>query len=305
MKRIPIQVRIPIILDKQDCCPYEEPYGYIYKITNKINGHYYIGKHEFHEPHMDKNYFTGGKLLNMMLDSGKYSKDDFEHTIIDWINTDLDDLNKAEKYWIYIFGSFLFPQHYNLTEGGDGYSEEYWTYERRKERSEMYLGENNPNYGNGQKISGINNNFYGVHRFGKNNPFYGHNHTEESKEKNRQSHLGKKMSEDTRRKMSENHYDNSGVNHPLFGIYGKDAPRSIPVVQLTLDGEFVRKYDCIKDSKQFGFPNGGKEINKCCKGIITKYKGFKWMYLKDYERLGGLYGKIDKKSNKANSKDYQ
>lgn len=42
MKREPIQLRVPIISDKQNCCPYEEPFGYIYKITNKVNGNYYI-----------------------------------------------------------------------------------------------------------------------------------------------------------------------------------------------------------------------------------------------------------------------
>ena len=37
---------------------------------------------------------------------------------------------------------------------------------------------------------------------GENNPFYGKHHTEESKMKNRLAHLGKKPSEETRKKMS-------------------------------------------------------------------------------------------------------
>lgn len=33
VKRIPIQVRVPIISDKQNCCSFEEPFGYIGEVT--------------------------------------------------------------------------------------------------------------------------------------------------------------------------------------------------------------------------------------------------------------------------------
>jgi hypothetical protein len=51
---------------------------------------------------------------------------------------------------------------------------------------------------------------------GKNNNFYGKNHTKESNEKNRQWHLGKKASEETKQKMRTWHIINSnwkGRNH--------------------------------------------------------------------------------------------
>lgn len=53
------------------------------------------------------------------------------------------------------------------------------------------LGKNNPNYGNGYKVSG------------KNNPMYGRKHTEESKNKNSESNKGKQ----------------SGINNPMHGIH--------------------------------------------------------------------------------------
>lgn len=43
---------------------------------------------------------------------------------------------------------------------------------------------------------------------GANNPFYGKGHTEESNQKNREAHLGRKMSEEARMKMSETHRKN-------------------------------------------------------------------------------------------------
>lgn len=56
--------------------------------------------------------------------------------------------------------------------------------------------------------TGEQNGMYGVHRFGKENPFYGRKHTEETKEKlskanmGKQSFLGKKHTEETKRLMS-------------------------------------------------------------------------------------------------------
>lgn len=53
--------------------------------------------------------------------------------------------------------------------------------------------------------------------FGYNKRFGGSRgkHTEETKEKNRQAHLGKEVSIDTRKKLSE---ANSGKNNPMYGI---------------------------------------------------------------------------------------
>lgn len=55
---------------------------------------------------------------------------------------------------------------------------------------------------------GEQNGMYGVHRFGKENPFYGKRHTEETKQRLSKANMGKvpwlgrKHSEETRRKMS-------------------------------------------------------------------------------------------------------
>ena len=62
----------------------------------------------------------------------------------------------------------------------------------------------------------IRNYYVGLPRYGKDNLFYGKHHTEESNEKNRQWHLGKKASEETKQRMSETHKKSSvwiGRNH--------------------------------------------------------------------------------------------
>ena len=61
----------------------------------------------------------------------------------------------------------------------------------------------------------------------------------------------------------------------------------IPVIQLTQDGEYVNRWnDMCEASMTFsGFPNSN--IDKACKGIKKTCFGYKWMYLKDYEKIKG------------------
>lgn len=201
MKKLAPQVRIPIIFDKQFDCPCDCPYGYVYKITNVISGSYYIGKHHFEYPYLDKSYKGSGTVLYDAYKSEKYNTDtDFSTIILSWAKN-LDELNKMEIFWIDVFSAYTLPQHYNQTPGGDGISLP-----------------------------------------GEKNPFYGKHHTEETKRKVGDAHRGKKLSKETREKMSKakigeknsfygkKHTEetkqllsqmNSGKNNPH---YGKPSP---------------------------------------------------------------------------------
>lgn len=68
-----------------------------------------------------------------------------------------------------------------------------------------------------------------------------------------------------------------GENSPMFGKFGKDCPNSKQVIQLTLDGEVVRKWDCITDVKrELGINHS--HIGSCCSGKRKTSNGYKWCY---------------------------
>ena len=91
-------------------------YGYIYKITNLINGKIYIGQHKYSKPELDTNYIASGILINESIK--KYGLKNFNKELIDTANN-LEELNQKEIYYINLFNSKA-PNGYNLTNGGDG-----------------------------------------------------------------------------------------------------------------------------------------------------------------------------------------
>ena len=151
------------------------------------------------------------------------------------------------------------------------------TKKKRNENYANFKGENHPMYG----------------RTGENHPMYGKHHSEE-----------------TRKKMSKNHANFKGENHPFYGKHhteetkrkmseakkgkycGEKNHRSKSVVQIDPNtNEVVNIYFSTSEvTKQTGFNRSA--ISQCCNGKYSRlgnniYKGFKWMYLEDYEKLNG------------------
>lgn len=91
-------------------------YGYIYKITNLLNSKCYVGKHKYDKLELDESYITSGILINQSIQ--KNGLDNFNREIIDFADS-LEELNKKEIYWIDKLNTKT-PNGYNLTAGGDG-----------------------------------------------------------------------------------------------------------------------------------------------------------------------------------------
>jgi hypothetical protein len=90
------------------------PY-YVYKITNKYNNKFYIGKRKHNNPEMDS-YMGSGKLIRSAVE--KYGKDSFVKEIIDVFDTN-NEAALLEKSLVTkdVVDS---GQSYNMHEGGHG-----------------------------------------------------------------------------------------------------------------------------------------------------------------------------------------
>lgn len=74
---------------------------------------------------------------------------------------------------------------------------------------------------------------------------------------------------------------------PTF--YGKDAPNRRIVVQLSLEGNFIKEWDCISDvEREYKVNNSliSRVCNSNSNNKLATSKGFIWMYKEDYELLG-------------------
>lgn len=72
-------------------------------------------------------------------------------------------------------------------------------------------------------------------------------------------------------------------NYMLGKLNGKH-PNAIEIVQLTLDGQFIKKWSCaVEAGRELGICQS--DITKCCKGKKLTAGGFKWMYLSDWLKV--------------------
>lgn len=90
-------------------------YGYIYKITNKVNGKIYVGKRKGSE--FDEEYWGSGKKIKKALE--EFGTRSFERKILEWCSTN-DILKAREKYWINQLQSCNPEIGYNIAVGGVG-----------------------------------------------------------------------------------------------------------------------------------------------------------------------------------------
>lgn len=63
---------------------------------------------------------------------------------------------------------------------------------------------------------------------------------------------------------------------------------SIPVIRIAPNGE-TKKYLSQSDAKRDGFSQS--KVCECCKGLAKTHKGFRWMYLSDYNNLQSTMSK--------------
>lgn len=179
----------------------------IYKVTNKINGKIYIGKHQTENP--NDSYFGSGKFIKSAIK--KYGKENFIKEVLFVFETELE-MNQKEKELI--TEEFISRKDtYNAGVGGEG-GPHFKGKSHSKETKEMYstdkfrskVSEGLRNYydNGGQPwnkgvIGSINDEV--KEKISKART--GVKHSDETKEKIKKARQKQVFSEETRRKMSE------------------------------------------------------------------------------------------------------
>lgn len=225
--------------------------GVIYLRTNLVNGMQYVGQTR-NLPQRQHSWKSLDKVYsNKVIDNARieFGLDNFKFEILKECATK-DELNEWERYYIKELKT-RYPNGYNMCDGGKGCSGWKMPEEQRKALSESRKGEKGPMYGK--------------------KPWNALRKPPKS--------FGEAVSRGLKgktkgRKKSEEHKIKIGLSH------------SIAIVQLTLDGVFVKEWvSAAEAARTLGY--NFSHICACCRSERGKHKGFKWMYKSDYEKMLG------------------
>ena len=246
--------------------------AHLYKITNNVTNQYYIGKRRGNE---QGRYWGSGIRIKRHLK--KYGKENFTYDVLRVSNE--EKIFKLEERLITINYIKNNPNCLNLAPGGQGgfgnMPKDYMKGDKnvskrpevRAKLRELLLNKEHPM----------------IKLMRENNPLKGRKQPEELKRKVSESLKqrykdglvcfikGKKHTLETRKKMSENHYDVSGKNNPFYGKkHSKEIMEQI-------------KY---KLSKDYGFISPENKVYKG-RNLVDFCKQMKLSYDSMYHILRG------------------
>lgn len=268
----------------------------IYKITNKLNNKCYIGQ----SIHIQKRFEEHIKSeLNLPLYKAfkKYGIDNFLFEVVEECKK--EELNDKEVYYIKFFHSCIDEWGYNLTYGGDGNSAGVSNITRKK-ISESRKGIKNPMFGKPLSKKSLAKRSITYKNTLK-------NMTKEQKQKwienNRKGHLGQKISEEQKEKISNSlkeFYKNHPEKRQEISKKGKGKKRSKEfcenlsiirrkemqsyckrVIQYDLQGNYITFYDSLGEAEE---KTGviRSSISKCCIGKMHTAGGYLWKYDEEF-----------------------
>lgn len=224
---------------------------FVYCHTNKNNGKRYVGLCSTSieirwEQHCKSSRSKRRSYFHNAIRKWGTSSLIWSHEILERMTT-FNGAKIAEKLWIKELKTFAYDDGslgYNETRGGDGTLGMKHSLETRKFLSDINSGKNNPNFG---KI-GAN----------KDRKF-----SQETKEKMRNAHLGKKRSAEFCKQFSEK------------------QKRS--VLQITLDGHILKEFPSLNDARS-SIKEGQKSsiIGECCRGKREFAHGFRWKFKNEF-----------------------
>lgn len=223
--------------------PLWESKGVIYCYTNLINGKKYIGQtiktlRHRHQQHMNETKYENLRAYNHYFHRAirKYGIENFSLNILIMNCENYDKLNNYEQFYIERFKSLSIQNGYNMCNGGNNCN-------KLACKTDEEIAEWKSKISDSVK--------------GENHPLYGTKMSEETKRKISESEKGKKMSEESKKKMSE-------------------SKEGTPVVRID------KNLSIVFYKKMFYTEFDTSSVGRCCKGKQKTCGGYKWMYAEDY-----------------------
>lgn len=265
--------------------------GFIYKITNKINGKCYIGQ-TMHD--IEKRWNIHRKCIGT--ENGcpglrrafeKYGLENFKFEIV--IICFDNDLSKYEKEYIIKYDSY--KNGYNLTHGGEegGFFKGCKHTPENVEKIKQRWAEYNANPENRKKISERMKIKYTDTKNREEQSKRMKEVHQKLKEQGKQTYTVSPKSEEVKQKIRDGvvkYYKNnicSRTNTYLTDDEQKTRSKIMTnaigrkVSQYTLDGEFIKTYDSIKIAAE-SITGSRKSINSVVVGRSKTSGGFIWKY---------------------------
>jgi group I intron endonuclease len=198
----------------------------IYLITNIENKKQYVGITKFSITERFYQHAKRGFILTEAIK--KYGENKFFIELIEEVDT-AGRAYEMEQYYIKEYNTKV-PCGYNLTDGGDGIFGWEVTEEFRQECSERVkqlhkekkIGMHGKKHSDKTKKKMSDSAKGNTHAAGR-------VVSEKSKQKLRERNLGKTLSDETKKKISENHHDVNGKNNPMYGK--KHSPETIEKIK--------------------------------------------------------------------------
>lgn len=252
---MPVESR-PYKLRRAIPSPYYTCAPGIYAIVNRGNGKVYIGSavrlnHRWTEHRC--NLEDGEHHSRYLQRAFNKTPDAFEVEVIEELpNADKQKLLSREQFWMDFYRSYL-PEHgYNISPNasscqGIKRSPEFLEKISAAKRGKKYTPERMLAHMNRRRSTKLRS------------------FTPEQREQCRQRKLGKPNSPEARRKISE--------WHQKYQIFAK------PVLQYSMEGHFIKKFDSVKDAEiACGCKSGNSNIYRSCDERSRSSLGFVWRY---------------------------
>jgi group I intron endonuclease len=227
----------------------------IYKITSPSKKVYVGQSIDIKDRWTKYNSLNCGNQTKLKNSLEKYGVDAHKFEILEECDETL--LNKRERYWQEYYDVLNSGLNCRLTESTDKSG-------RLSEQTKIKIGDANRGRVHSEKsklnMSKPKSDSSKMGRYdksGKNNPFYGRTHSEETKQKIREATKNQVFTEETYKKISE--------------------ANKKPILQFTKEGEFVAEYPSRNDAaKAVGI--GGGTISAHIGGYKKSAGGFIWKY---------------------------